>query len=271
MSIREFLHEQKIERKQMRAERKLNKKQPKTKKEKVYKVVWILFVLFLIFGSLYFAFRNVSSGYDFDKISGLTEEMQENLSKPCDIDLLLGDSKISLADEKSYKAKMEVVGLDDEQILEGDFVLPDSLCLNAKEVGVLCKNISSQLYSDTKSELLAFRLYYDILDDCFYEESVFKVYLNKYISNGNLPDVYIKTVSKCEVQNKQITALTYTATINNLTEEDSANILDVLNKNVIIYNFSKMCNDDINGIINIFNTFLSAKLQIENDMITFCK
>ncbi len=271
MSIREYLHEQKLERKQMRAERKLNKKQPKTKKEKVYKVAWILFVLFVIFGSLYFAFSNISSGYDFDKITGMTEEMKENLSKSCDVDLLIGDNKISLADEKNYAEKMEAVGLDDEQSVEDNFVLENSLCLNSKEVGVLYQKASLQLYSDKRSELLAFRLYYDILDDCFYEESVFKIYLSKYISNGNLPDIYIKTVSKCEVQNKQITALTYTATINNLTEEDSAEILDVLNKNVLIYDFSKMGSDNINGVINLFNTFLSAKLLIENDMITFCK
>ena len=91
MSLKEFLKEQKAERKQMREEMKKSKKQPKTKREKVYKIVGIIFAIAVAVGAIAYAFRGVGSGYDWSKISGLTDEMKTKLSEPVDENALINE------------------------------------------------------------------------------------------------------------------------------------------------------------------------------------
>ena len=56
MNLKEFLQEERLNRKQMRLEQKKNKKQPLTKSQKVHKAVSILFVIAVIIGAFAFAF-----------------------------------------------------------------------------------------------------------------------------------------------------------------------------------------------------------------------
>lgn len=269
MSLKEFLSEEKQVRKQMRAERKQHKKHPKTKREKIYKIAGIICTIAIICGALLYTCRNLSSGYDWENISGITTEIKEKLEKDVDKSLIVGDFEITSSDEESCKAKLQSVGIDYSQINTlGTYQPSSSFSLNSGEAGAIAKSLLGEI-NDGKYELVAFKLYSDI--SYVYEVSVIKVNLSKYISSSKLPDIYISTTSKCEIQNKELTALNYVSTINNLTLDESEEILDLLNNNILISNLKKIACDEVNSAINTLNIVFDTKLDVTSDTISFLK
>lgn len=270
MSLREFLHEEKQVRKQMRAERKQNKKHPKTKKEKFYKAVSIIFTISVICGAILYTCNNLSGGYDWSNITGINEEIVEMLERDVNTSLITGDFAITKDYENSLNEKLLKVDIDYSQIEESSKMsLSGTLNLNSGETGAFARDILEGINSDKSYELVAFKIYSDTT--YVYEISVMKVYLSKYISNANLPDIYISTTSMCEIQNEKITALNYDYTINNLSEEDSKKVMDVLNKNIIITDLGKLPVYDVNVAINIINSIFESTLRIASDRVSFIK
>lgn len=271
MSLREFLREEKQVRKQMREERKQNKKQPKTTREKVYKVVGILFTIAVICGAFMYACSNMSGGYDWNTITGINNEIIQKLESDVDKSLIVGDFELTKANVDSCKEKFLNAGIDYSKINESaDFDLSSSIYLNSGEAGVIVQDILSEVNGENnKYELIAFKMYSDTT--YVYEVSVMKVCLSKYINNANLPDVYISTKSKCEVQNENLTALNYITTINNLDIEECQEILDILNKNILVSDLKKIATDDVNSAINALNVLLGTKLYISSDSVSFIK
>lgn len=268
MSLKEFLHEERLERKRIRAELKQGKKQPRTTREKVYKIVSIIFVIAVVCGSLIFACNNMSGGYDWNAITGITEEVKSKLERNVDVTALLGDMAITNDDVLSCRAKFINSGVDFDKIDGKEKVIPsDSIELNSREAGVLAKDILSDLDNSQKIEILGLKIYNEL--QIMYQKSVIKVKLSDYITNANLPDIYLTSISKCEIQDKQITALNYSTTINDLSLEESAEILEILNRNVITTNFQKLGNDNVNMSFNIVNALMDTKLEIYSDIIKF--
>lgn len=268
MSLKEFLHEEKLERKRIRAELKQGKKQPRTTREKVYKIVSIIFVIAVVCGSLIFACNNMSGGYDWNTINGITEEVKGKLERNIDVNVLLGDMAITNDDKLSCRAKFVDSGIDFDQIDNKKKIVPNSnIELNSREACVLVKDILTDLDSSQNIEVLGIKIYNEL--HVMYQKSVIKVKLSDYITNANLPDIYLTSVSKCEIQDKQITALNYSTIINNLSIEESQEILQILNKNVITTNFKKLGNDNVNTALNIINTLMDTKLEIYSDIIKF--
>ena len=273
MSLKEFLKEQKAERKQMRAEMKKSKKQPKTKREKVYKIVGIIFAIAVAVGAIAYAFRGVGSGYDWSQISGLTDEMKTKLSERVDENALFGShEKLNENDLNSCKVKLQSVGIDIEQIDESqEFTPSGTFVLNSRELGSLANYILLDLQSDKSVDIQYTQIYSGIENKViyFYEKIIAKIDLNKFIKNANLPSIFVTTESKFEVQNKELVALNFSNVVNNLDENDSLEILEVLNKTLITTKLDKVAVTFFNSAINLFNTLISTKIVLYSDSIEF--
>lgn len=273
MSLKEFLKEQKAERKQMRAEMKKSKKQPKTKREKIYKVAGVIFFIVVAVGAIAYAFRGVGGGYDWSKITGLTDELKTKLSATVDENALFGShGKLNENDFNSCKAKLQSVGIDIENDDETQVYTPsESFVLNSRELGALASYILSDLQSDKSVEIEYVQIYSKIENKViyFYEKIIAKIVLNKFIKDANLPSVYVTTESKFEVQNKELVALNFSSVVNNLDEGDSREILDVLNKTVLTIKLDRIGVTYFNSSINLFNTLAGTKMVLYSDNIQF--
>ena len=268
MSLREFLREQKQERKAMRAEMKQSKKHPQTKREKVYKIVGIIFAIAVVCGSIMYACNNMSGGYDWGKITGITDDIKSKLEREVDENTLLSELKITSEDVNSCSTKFASAGVDFSQINDESSLTPTAdILLNSQEIGVVAQSLTSEL-NGNKYDILGFSIY-NILD-VFYEKSVIKLDLSKYINGANLPQIYLVTISKCEIQNESLTALNYKCTINNLDESESEEVIKILNKNIVTTSIDKIASDDINISVNLLNALLSTRLELYSNGIKFC-
>ncbi|MGN0961583.1 MAG: hypothetical protein ACI4PF_05240 [Christensenellales bacterium] len=267
------MKEQKAERKQMRAEMKKSKKQPKTKREKVYKVVGVIFFIVVAVGAIAYAFRGTGGGYDWSKITGLTDEMKTKLSEPVDENELFGShGKLNENDYNSCQIKLQSAGIDIENVDETQVSTPSgNFLLNSRELGILANNILSDLQSD-QSIIIEYAQIYNRIEEgniYFYEKIIVKVDLNKLIKDSNFPSIYVTTESKFEVQNKELVALNFSSIVNNLDENDSGEILDALNKTILIVNLDKVGTSYFNSSINLFNTLIGTKMVLYSDSIQF--
>ena len=273
MSLKEFLKEQKAERKQMREEMKKSKKQPKTKREKVYKIVGIIFAIAVAVGAIAYAFRGVGSGYDWSKISGLTDEMKTKLSEPIDENALFGGhEKLNENDLNSCKVKLQSVGLDIEEIDETQGFSPSgSFVLNSRELGALANYILLDLQSDQSVDIQYVQIYSKIQNESviYYEKIISKIDLSTLIKDANLPSIYVTTESKFEVQNKELVALNFSSMVNNLDENESLEIFEALNKTLIMTKLDKLGVSYFNSSINLFNNLNGTKMVLYSDSIEF--
>lgn len=268
MSLKDFLHEERLERKKMRQERKAIKKQPKTKREKVYKIVGILFTIFVICGSLLFACNNMSKGYDWNTISGITEDISNKLELSTNTSLLLQDIEITQSDIKSCEKKFADVGIEYSQVDGVNNLTPSGdILFTSKEVGVVSGDILKSLNSDISYTILGLKIYNDI--NYYYQKCVIKVNLKSYMKNANLPDIYITTTSKCDILNEKLTALNYVSSINNLSVEESDEVFSVLKRNILTTDLSKIATDNVCNAVNILNVIMNTKLELFSDGVQF--
>lgn len=270
MSLKEFWHEEKQVRKQMRAERKRNKKQPKTTREKVYKILGIVFAIaILLFGTIR-ACSNLSGGYDWNVITGINNEIIEMLERDADTSIILKDFEITKESENSCYSKLASAGINITEISEDDNLIPTkTIELNSLEAGVIARDVLKDVFQENNYDVLALKVYSDTYD--VYQKCVIKVRLSQYISNVNLPDIYITTTSVCEIQDERLSNLNYVTTINNLSVEESEKVLNVLNNNVITINFKKMATDNVNLALNMINSMFETTLDIASDRVGFIK
>lgn len=266
MSLREFLKEERQNRKAMREERKKSKKAPKTKREKVYRIVSILFILFVIFGSSYYACSRIGGGLNPTGVNGLTEEMLTELKTTTNESLVFGtNAKINDSDRTSLKQKLSLAGVD----LEAETLsnATSNFTLNAREVGALSKDLCAELVSDNRLQIEYLQIY-NVGSDLF-EKSIAIVDLSKYLNNSNLPIVYFISVSKVEVLDKKLVALNYATTINTIDKTKSESIISILNTNAITTNFTKICNDTINLSLNMFAPLINCDMFLNSGNIEF--
>lgn len=269
MKLKEFLHEQKLERKAMRAERKASKKYPKTTREKIYKIAGILFLIFVVAGCLIYSCSGMPSGYDWNSIIGITDEVKDKLEKTFDLNLILEENeKIIDSDLTSLTYKFSSAGVDFEDY-NSEQTPTKTISLNSREVGAMTNKITKEINSEQKYSILSLKFYYDIANDCIFQKSVAKVDLGKYF-DSTLPIIYITCKSKCEIQNKNLTILNYSAKINDFNEDESDEIFQILNKNTSLVDFKKIINNDIAVIVNLINNLFKTTLTLESDNISFC-
>lgn len=269
MNLKEFLQEERLNRKQMRLEQKKNKKQPLTKSQKVHKAVSILFVIAVIIGAFAFAFSGVGK-YDYNKIKDLPQEIVDYINEPVDETLLFdGKTKLTSSDLTNCKATLNSVGisLDDD---ENSNTTPTSdFELNSREVGALSQCLMYEISKSNRLELNYFEIFFDITKNCIYETSIVKVNLSDYLSNSKLPFIYITSTSILEVQVNKLEAISFESYVNNFDKTTSLKIFESLNKKSILTKFDELTNKSINSSINTFNLLLNTKMTLANDNICF--
>lgn len=265
MSLKEFLREERLNRKTMREERKKSKKTPKTKREKVYKFVSIIFILFLVFGSTYSACSSMG-GLDFSQITDLSDELKNEIAKPYDESLIFGTNKKLTEDDRvAYNLKLKQAGIENDD--EENTFATSNFTLNNRELGALAKDLIKELDSDNKIQLEYLQIY--SIGEDIYQKSIAKVDLSKYFSKLTLGQVYMISTSRIEILDDALVALSFDTTINNIDKEKSKSILDALSSSVFSTDFNKLTNDTINSSLNLFATTINCDMQLKSGNIDF--
>ncbi len=268
MNLKDFLKEEKEERKKIRQEQKKNKKQSLTKEQKKYKIFGIIFAIFVIVGALIYSCNNMSGNYSWNNIIGINEDIIEILEQKVDENKIFSASKLNQNDWNSCNQKLLSVGIDFSEIDENsNIIISEQLELNSREIGALSIKICQALNLNKNVEIL----YYDIfgIGEDFFAESVIKVNMSNYIKNSNLPSIYIKTKSKIEVLNNSIFSISNEAKLNNVEDESKNNeIITILNENSLT-KFDELGNNIINSAINVFVNIINSTPIIQHDKIIF--
>lgn len=269
MSLKEFLHEERLNRKQMRLERKKNKKQPLTKSQKVHKVVSIIFVIAVIIGAFAFAFSGVGK-YDYSKINDLPQEIVDYINEPIDESLIFdGKIKLSSADLTNCKTTLNSVGLSFDDDESSNTTPTSDFELSSREIGALSQSLIYEISKSNKLEINYFEIFFDITKNCIYETSIVKVNLRDYFSGSKLPQIYVVSTSVLEVHVNTLEAISFESYVNNFDKTISSQIFESLNKKSILTKFDELTNKSINSSINTFNALLNTKMALANDKICF--
>lgn len=266
MSLKEFLNEEKQYRKEKRAEQKKQKKQSLTRGQKVYKFVSIIFVIAIIFGALSYSCRSIGGVGEWGQLNDLNSDVKQILNAvPNESDVLGDNVKIQDSDRQSFVDKLISVGVDyggdSEQAPTGDFEL------TSREIGAYVKDFWDEMNNNQKFEILSYKIYFG--GEKFYEQSILKFYLNKYFDNSDLPVMYVTSVSQVEVQSGNLNIISTSSIINTLSEQESREIFDALNKKTIVYSFETISNLNINGAINSLSLVTKTKMTLEDGKIKF--
>ena len=137
--------------------------------------------------------------------------------------------------------------------------LVGNLVLSGRDVGAVCKICNDEMGVNTIASVCDFELYQE--NNKTYEKTIVYLDLNKFIKDSDLPSVYLTTVSEIKVLKGSITAMNYNITINQLSEELSAEILEVLNK--LTYDrITRIANDTLNRYVNSFFSILQIDIEI---------
>ena len=196
----------------------------------------------------------------------LAEEYIVEMEKPVDENLMFPNGKINSEDWESFAIKMQSAGMtifNDEYEIVEDLLetgsLVGDLVLSGRDVGAVCKICNDEMGVNTIASVCDFELYQE--NNKTYEKTIVYLDLNKFIKDSDLPSVYLTTVSEIKVLKGSITAMNYNITINQLSEELSAEILEVLNK--LTYDrITRIANDTLNRYVNSFFSILQIDIEI---------
>ena len=96
--IKDFWKDRKEEKKRLKELKNQNKKLPATREQRAYKIFGVCFAFFLIFGCIFKACSGSSdtSGFSWESIIGITDEMKDKLEAPVSKKDLLFDKQIDI-------------------------------------------------------------------------------------------------------------------------------------------------------------------------------
>lgn len=276
--IKEFWQEQKDKKKEQKELKKQNKKTPKTKEEWAYKIFGICFVIFLIVGSLIYSCNAVGSisGYSWDKLIGISEEMQEKLQKPVDINELIINKKIDTQDWENCKeclknANLNIIAdneFDNVKLISNEVKLQSTFVLEQSWFGAFAnKLINLTTYSDS-IELI--EVNFIIEESEINLSSLFLVDLTAIVPSSSLPKIYVRATSDLTVLNNQVFCLNSIYQFNQFTDAENEEILSILDKSSVV-GIDYYTNELISREINFFSESISANPRINNSKIELIK
>jgi len=266
MSLKEFLIEEREEKKKRKLEQKEIKKSSKTKEQRYYKVAGIICGILVTFGALFNACSGLAgSDFDFGSIIGITDEMIDAINEPVDENLLFIDGRIGNDDLTACKdilngAGANVLDYDEELVAESTFVL------NSKQLGAMANEILLSEDMQIKMSLLDLDIYAE--NDVFYEKTITQVDLNNIIEGKSLPKVYLTSVSKIAILGDELKILNTDLRINMLEDEINDKIIKIL-KSYNDFSLVDASNDMVNTVINLFSSSVKTKIYLQNDGIEF--
>jgi len=260
MNLKEFLKAEREERK----ERKKLKKQKKTltKEEKKHKIFGIVFGIVVTIGAIIYSCNNLGSGYSWNNVLGITDEMIVNLEQPVDERVILPDGKINQEDSESCMEVLSSVGIDFDE----NFVPINNFNLTDRQLGAIAKELIDSVEVNYLMEIYDLDFY--LIGETIYQKSVVYLNLSNLIIGSTLPSVYLTTISKVEILNDSIICMNNSATINTFDEQLNEEIMTVLNENSNA-NLNEIGNNVINAAIEIFIKSTNCSIAIVNNLIEF--
>ena len=273
--IKDFWKDRKEEKKRLKELKKQNKKLPATREQRAYKIFGVCFAFFLIFGCIFKACSGSSdtSGFSWESIIGITDEMKGKLEAPVSKKDLLFDKQIDIVDWSYCKDILINAGVGsviiDNQISMLDVVgktvsITSPMVLDSRMLGALSqKLIENSLYGGDV-ELVEVML--EIVDSKLIMKSLVRLNLSTVVLSNNLPSVYVTTTSTVQILNKEMFALDSSCRINNLEESDNDAIIELINKNSLS-DIEFYTNELIARKINDFAEGVGAKVRINNSNI----
>ena len=273
--IKDFWKDRKEEKKRLKELKKQNKKLPASREQRAYKIFGVCFAFFLIFGCIFRACSGSSdtSGFSWEGIIGITDEMKDRLEAPVSKKDLLFDKQIDIVDWSYCKDILINSGVGsvivDNQINMLDVVgktvtITSPISLDSRMLGALSqKMIENSLYGGDV-ELVEVML--EMVDDKLIMKSLVRLNLSTVVLSNNLPSVYVTTTSTVHILNKEMFALDSSCRINNLEESDNDAIIELINKNSLS-DIEFYTNELIARKINDFAEGVGAKVRINNSNI----
>ena len=273
--IKDFWKDRKEEKKRLKELKKQNKKLPASREQRAYKIFGVCFAFFLIFGCIFRACSGSSdtSGFSWESIIGITDEMKDRLEAPVSKKDLLFDKQIDIVDWSYCKDILINSGVGsvivDNQINMLDVVgktvtITSPISLDSRMLGALSqKMIENSLYGGDV-ELVEVML--EMVDDKLIMKSLVRLNLSTVVLSNNLPSVYVTTTSTVHILNKEMFALDSSCRINNLEESDNDAIIELINKNSLS-DIEFYTNELIARKINDFAEGVGAKVRINNSNI----
>lgn len=265
MTLKDFLKEQKEERKRLKAEKKNKNKNKKelTGEEKFVKIASIIFGFVVTFIALYTSCSGSIGGGDFGDFESeysMSIETKELLSLPVDTNLLLVNGKYNKKDWEKCLEKFASVGEILPEKIE-DIQENYNLSSNVVVEGTELRGLIVQIFSnEIGMELLDYQIIKR--DEDYYATSIVKYVLEE---KGDIYTMYLTTTTKIEVINKSLVALDSRVVINNLDDEKNEKVVTDLNKYsqflsglTIIdgddFDLNRLANYLINSSINMFSS-----------------
>lgn len=265
MTLKDFLKEQKEERKRLKAEKKNKNKNKKelTGEEKFVKIASIIFGFVVTFIALYTSCSGSIGGGDFGDFESeysMSIETKELLSLPVDTNLLLVNGKYNKKDWEKCLEKFASVGEILPEKIE-DIQENYNLSSDVEVEGTELRGLIVQIFSNEMGmELLDYQIIKR--DEDYYATSIVKYVLEE---KGDIYTMYLTTTTKIEVINKSLVALDSRVVINNLDDEKNEKVVTDLNKYsqflsglTIIdgddFDLNRLANYLINSSINMFSS-----------------
>lgn len=276
--IREFWQEQKEEKKRQKELKKKNKKKELSKEQKAYKVFGVLFILFIMIVPIIYTCSGGSSlnNYSWSKIIGISDDLISKLETPVDRKNLITNKQIDIVDWSNCKDVLVDSGVGgvivnnniDALLLSGKTESLDKiLTLDNSIIGALAQKLV--FISSYGNDVELIEVFITCEDDDIMLTSLCRINLSTLISVDYLPYVYVKTTSKVEILNNQMYSLNSIVQINELSEEDNKEILEVIDKNSF-YTFEFFTNELIAKQINLFAEGISSIVSINNSKLQLC-
>ena len=273
--IKDFWKDRKEEKKRLKELKKQNKKLPATREQRAYKIFGVCFAFFLIFGCIFKACSGSSdtSGFSWESIIGITDEMKGKLEAPVSKKDLLFDKQIDIVDWSYCKDILINAGVGsviiDNQISMLDVVgktvsITSPIVLDSRMLGALSQKLIENILYGGDVELVEVML--EIVDSKLIMKSLVRLNLSTVVLSNNLPSVYVTTTSTVQILNKEMFALDSSCRINNLEESDNDAIIELINKNSLS-DIEFYTNELIARKINDFAEGVGAKVRIYNSNI----
>jgi len=265
--IKEFWNERKEEKKQAKLIKKESKKNPKSRQERAYKIFGICFAFFLIFGSIFFSCRNLGSGddYSWSDLSGISDELKVKLTESVDVDELIVNKSLSESDWDLCKQDLINAGIleiikdntiDYERLLSENTQIDTEITFNNGNIGALSNELIK--ISGYSNQLNIIETILFVSENELYLKSLVFLDLNAVIIGGELPKVYVTTISSVHILNNKIYCMNSQIKLNRLNEEDNENLLKII-KNNAFYDIESYTNQLIANQLNIFAKGVNAK------------
>ena len=266
MNLKEFLAEEKELRKERKLEKKKAKKSPKTGEEKFIKIASIITGILISFMALFRACSGFSgSDFSWNKLVGISDEMITALEAPVDEDIMFPLGKIDVIDLDNCIVKLNDANaniFDSEETKASK-----SFTLNSRELGAFANKVfKSNKETLIKLDVLSFEIF--AKDSDFYEKSIVLIDLSELTEIDNLPKVYLTSESKIDILDSQICILKTDLKVNQISDQLNDEIVELLG-NYSSFKLIEISNSLINSSLSLFASGIGTSVVLMDGGINF--